>query len=239
MQGIQSSQTNVKRLSLKCPRQFDEMYDRQNQYNAVVNLTGSTDEADKFINRNTSSDLYLIKGQLIAYKDFIYKSQQEMTSLCLNSAPIWQVIRKGNWRHMGNSIRQYAGRNGKDLTVYTGTYGTLHVSHVNGTRVPFYLGTDRNGRSALPVPKFFWKIVYDRLMRRGIVFILINSYRDDTRVAEYEICSDVCDRTQSWFHGWDRFRVTLGYVYCCTVRDFLAKTGAVPEFREVVTDLLT
>lgn len=239
MQGIQNSQKNVKRSNFKCTQKFDEIYDRENQYIVLLNLSGSGDETHKYINRNASTDLYLTKGHLIAFKDFIYNSQQEVTLTCLNSAPIWQVIRKGNWRNMENSIRQYASRNGKDLTVYAGTYSMLHLWHINGTSVPVYLGTDRNGRNILPVPELFWKIVYDRLMRHGIVFLVINNHREDIYPKDYEVCTDVCNRTQSWFNGWDRYQVRLGYVYCCTVTEFLMKTNAIPEFREVVIDLLT
>lgn len=238
MQGVENSQKNVKRSNFKCTQKLDELYGRGNQHTALVNLTGSGDEADKYINRNTSSDLYLTKGHLIAFKDFVYNSQQEVTLLCFNSAPIWQVIRKGNWRNMENSIRQYASRKGKDLTVYAGAYGMLHLSHVNGTSVPVYLGTDTNGRNALPVPELFWKIVYDRLMRHGIAFLVINNHRQDTYPKEHEVCTDVCNRTESWFNGWHRHQISLGYVYCCTVTEFLVKTNAIPEFREVVIDLL-
>jgi hypothetical protein len=246
MQGIENSQKSVKRPSFKCTpyfryqtEKFDEIYSRENQYTTLVNLVGSGDETDKFISRNTSSNLYLTKGQLIAFKDFVYSSQQEVTLLCLNSAPIWHVIRRGNWRNLKNSIRQYASRKGKDLTVYAGTYGVLHLRHVNGTSVPFYLGTDRNGRNVVPVPELFWKVVYDRLMRQGIVFLVINNHHDDIFPKYYEVCTDVCNRTQSWFNGWDRYQIRLGYVYCCTVTDFLVRTNTIPEFREVVIDLLT
>ncbi|XP_023721167.2 uncharacterized protein LOC111871958 [Cryptotermes secundus] len=238
MQGVENGQKNVKRSYFKCTQKLDEIYGRGNQHTALVNLTGSGDEADKYINRNTSSDLYLTKGHLIAFKDFVYNSQQEVTLLCLNSVPIWQVVRRGNWRNVESSIRQYASRHGKDLTVYAGTYGILHLPHVNGTSVPVYLGTDTNGRNVLPVPQLFWKIVYDRLMRHGIAFLVINNYREDTYPKEHEVCTDVCNRTESWFNGWDRQQISLGYVYCCTVTEFLVKTNAIPEFREVVIDLL-
>jgi hypothetical protein len=246
MQGIQNSQWNVKKSNFSCTSyfgyqtpKFDEIYGRKKQYTTLANLVGSINQTDKFMSQNTSSDLYLTKGHLVAFKDFLYNSQQHVTSFCLNTAPMWRVIRRGNWRSLESSIRQYASRKGKDLIVYAGTYGVLNLPHENGTNVPVYLGTDENGNNVVPVPKLFWKVVYDRLMRQGIVFLGINNHHTDLYPKEYEVCTDVCNRTESWFNGWNRYQIDLGYVYCCTVTDFLARTNAIPEFRNIVIDILT
>lgn len=246
MQGTDSTQMSVSRRKITCTPYFeyetskyDEFYSRENQCTALLKLLGSVNQAVKFISRNTSSDLYLTKGQLVAAKDFVYNSQQQVSLLCVNTAPMWQVIRKGNWRNLKNSIRQYASSKGKDLTVYVGTYGVLNLPHVNGTNVQIYLDVDRNGHNFVPVPELFWKLVYDRLTRQGIVFLGINNHQEDLYPKKYELCPDVCNRTQSWFSGWDRHQISLGYVYCCNVRDFLARTNIIPEFRENVIGLLT
>jgi hypothetical protein len=245
MQGTDSGQRSINRWNITCTsyfecdtRKFDDFYSREKQYSRLVELIGSVNQTLKFVSRNTSSDLYLTKGHLVAVKDFVYNSQQQVTLFCINTAPMWQIIRKGNWRRLENSIRQYASRNGKDLTVYTGTYGVLNLPNVNGSNVQIYLDVDRNGHNVVPVPRLFWKLVYDRLTREGIVFLGINNHHKDLYPKEYEICTDVCNTTQSWFTGWDRHQISLGYVYCCTVRDFLARTNVIPEFRDNVIGLL-
>lgn len=245
MQGILNSQSNVKRSNFSCTPyfgyhtpKFDEIYGRQNQFTTLVNLLGSVNQSSKFISQNTSSDLFLTKGHLIAFKDFVYSSQQRVTSFCLNTAPMWKAITRGNWRNLEASIRRYANRKGKDLTVYAGTYGVLKLPHENGTNVPVYLDTDKRGNNVVPVPQLFWKVLYDRLMRQGIVFLVINNHDIELRPKEYEVCTDVCNTTESWFDGWNRSQVTLGYVYCCVVADFLARTNAIPEFTNTVIDIL-
>lgn len=246
MQGTDSTQRSVSRRKITCTpyfeyetRKYDKLYNRENQYTTLLKLLGSVNQTVQFISRNRSSDLYLTKGQLVAAKDFVYNSQKQVTLFCINTAPMWQAIRKGNWRSLKNSIRQYASSKGKDLTVYTGTYGVLNLPHVNGSNVQIYLDVDRNGHNFFPVPKLFWKLLYDRLARQGIVFLGINNHQKDLYPKEYELCPDVCNRTISWFTGWDRHQISLGYVYCCNVRDFFARTNVIPEFRNNVIGLLT
>jgi DNA/RNA endonuclease G, NUC1 len=246
MQGTASIQRSVRRRKITCTPYFeyetgkyDELYSRESQYRTLLELLGSVDQTVKFISRNTSSDLFLTKGQLVAGKDFVYNSQKQVTLFCINTAPMWQVMRKGNWRSLENSIHQYASRKGKDLTVYTGTYGVLNLPHVNGSNVQIYLDIDRNGHNFLPVPELFWKLLYDRLTRQGIVFLGINNHQKGLYPKQYELCPDVSNRTQSWFTGWDRHQISLGHVYSCNVRDFLARTNVIPKFRENVIGLLT
>ncbi|XP_069688104.1 uncharacterized protein [Periplaneta americana] len=246
MQGVENSQKNVKRSTFNCTQyfgyqtqQFDEFYDRGNQYTKLLDLLGSVNQTERFFNRSIRSDLYLTRSYLVGFRDFIYYSQQQATSFCVNSVPIWQVIRKGNWRNLEIRIRQYANMKGKDLTVYSGTHGVLNLPDVNDTSVPIYLGIDENGKGVLPVPKLLWKLVYDRLMRKGIVFVGINNHDRGLNRTQYEVCSDVCNSTESWFNGWNRFKIELGYVYCCTVTEFLHVTNAIPEFRDTVIDILS
>ena len=246
MQGVENGQRNVKRPNFTCStffgnlsQNFEEIYSRRNQYQKFTQLLGSKNLTDKYLNRSLSSDLFLAKGHLVAFVDFVYYAQQQATAVCVNTAPMWQVLRKNNWRKLENSIREYASIKGKDLAIYSGTFDVLHLRNTQGQLVPLYLTTDSEGRNAVPVPELFWKIVYDRLMRQGIVFLLINNHDSALMRTQYEVCDDVCNRTESWFQNWDRQQVEMGYIYCCNVDEFLEATNAVPEFRDVVLDLLT
>lgn len=52
-----------------------------------------------------------------------------------------------------------------------------NLPHVYGSNVQIYLDIDRNGHNFVPVPELFWKLVYDRLTRQGIVFLGINNHQ--------------------------------------------------------------
>jgi hypothetical protein len=144
MQGTDSRQMSVRRRKITCnpyfeneTRKYDEFYSRETQYTTLLKLPGSVNQTVKFISRKTSSDLCVTKGQLVVAIDFVYNSQQQVTLFCINTAPMWQVIKKGNWRSLENSIRQYGSSKGRDLTVYTRTNGVLNLPHVTVSNVQF------------------------------------------------------------------------------------------------------
>ncbi|KAJ9599339.1 hypothetical protein L9F63_010160 [Diploptera punctata] len=246
MQGVENGQRNVKRQNFTCStffgnlsQNFEEIYNKRNQYQKLNQLLGSRNLTEKYLNMSASSDLFLAKGHLAAFIDFVYYSQQQATAICENTAPMWQALRKNNWRKLENMIRQYANENGIDLTIYSGTYNVLRLNNTAGEMVPIFLTIDTEGRNIVPVPQLFWKIVYDRLMRQGIVFVLINNHDSNLTPSHYEVCQDVCNRTDSWFQNLDRKQIQMGYIYCCNVNDFLEATNVVSEFREIVVGLLT
>jgi hypothetical protein len=117
--------------------------------------------------------------------------------------------------------------------VYTGTYGVATLPDVNGIETEFYLYVDsnnnnKNNKKAIPVPKFFWKAVYDPKSEKGVVFVRINNPYVPNPQGDYLICNDVCSKI-SWL-SWDQKNIKKGYCYCCEVDDFRSTVKFLPQF---------
>jgi hypothetical protein len=119
--------------------------------------------------------------------------------------------------------------------VYTGTYGVATLPNVNGIETELYLYVDRNNNKAIPVPKFYWKAVYDPKSQAGVVFVGINNPYVSDPQGDYLICTDVCSKI-SWVN-WDQKNIKKGYSYCCEVGDFRSTVKFLPQFP--VSGLLT
>jgi hypothetical protein len=55
--------------------------------------------------------------------------------------------------------------------VYTGTYDVATLPNVSGIETELCFYVDRNNNKAIPVPKSFWKAVYDPKRQAGFVFV--------------------------------------------------------------------
>jgi len=119
--------------------------------------------------------------------------------------------------------------------VYTGTYGVATLPNVNGNETELYLYVDSNNNKAIPVPKFYWKAVYDPKSQAGVVFVGVNNPYVSNPQADYFICTDVCSKI-SWVN-WDQKNIKRGYSYCCEVGDFNSTVKFLPQF--TVSRLLT
>jgi len=119
---------------------------------------------------------YLARGHLTPNADFATQDKRDATFFFINAAPQWQYFNggSGNWARLEKAIREYAQEGqGQTLHVITGTYGIS-----NDGSMDWYLDWQSKGGSnkKIPVPKFFWKIVYDG--NRGAAFVGSN---EDTR----------------------------------------------------------
>jgi hypothetical protein len=211
----------------------NNLYTQNTQRQTISGLLGSTQLADKFI--DPSTDYYLSRGHLSARADFVYGSQQRATFYFVNVSPQWQIFNAGNWERLESSVRAYADRNKLDLVVYTGTYGVATLPNVNETETELYLYVDSNNNKAIPVPKLFWKAVYDPKSQAGVVFVGINNPHIYEPKGDYLICTDVCSEI-SWVN-WDQQNTKRGYSYCCEVGDFNSTVNTLPQF--TVSGLLT
>jgi hypothetical protein len=212
---------------------LDTIYTKNTQRQTISGLLGTAQWADQLFDSTT--DYYLSRGHLSAMADFVYGSQQSATFHFVNVSPQWQTFNGGNWERLESSVRAYAIKTKLDLIVYTGTYGVATLPNVNGTETELYLYVDSNNNKRIPVPKLFWKAVYDPKSQAGVVFVGINNpYISDPK-ADYLICTDVCPEI-SWVN-WDQQNITAGYSYCCEVGDFNSTVQFLPEF--TVSGLLT
>jgi hypothetical protein len=211
----------------------DNLYTRNKQRETISRLLGSTELGDQFI--HATNDYFLARGHLSARADFVYGSQQNATFYFVNVAPQWQTFNGGNWEALESSVRAYADKNKLDLVVYTGTYGVATLPNINGNETELFLYVDDNNNKAIPVPKFYWKAVYDPKSQAGVVFVGINNPYVSDPQGDYLICTDVCSRI-SWVE-WDQKNIKKGYTYCCEVDEFRSKVKTLPQFP--VSGLLT
>lgn len=211
----------------------DTLYTRVTQRQTISAILGSTQLGDKYIAE--SSDYYLARGHHTAKADFVYGSQHRATFHFVNVSPQWQTFNGANWNSLEMSVRTYADKNKLTLDVYTGTYGVATLPNVHGIETELYLYVDDNDNKALPVPKLFWKAVYDPETQAGIVFVGINNPYISNPQGDYLICDDVCSKI-SWLQ-WDQKNIGKGYSYCCHVDDFRSTVSSLPEFK--VSGLLT
>jgi hypothetical protein len=209
------------------------LYTQITQRETISGLLGSTLLGDQYIDPTT--DYYLARGHLSAKADYVYGSQHRATFHFVNVAPQWQTFNGGNWEALESSVRAYADKKKLDLVVYTGTYGVATLPNVNGIETELYLYVDSNNNKAIPVPKFYWKAVYDPKSQAGVVFVGINNPYVVNPQEDYLICNDVCSNI-TWVN-WDQKNIKKGYSYCCKVDDFRSKVKFLPQFP--VSRLLT
>ena len=204
----------------------DNLYARNSQQQTVSTILGSTELSKKYI--ADTSNLYLVRGHLSPRVDFVYGTQQRATFHYVNVAPQWQTFNAGNWDSIESSVRTYADKKKVSLDVYTGTYGILTFPDVNGSETELYLYADNNNNKGIPVPKLFWKAVYEPKTQAGVVFVGINNPYISGPQEDDLVCNDVCSQI-SWLK-WDQKNVTKGYVYCCDVNDFRSTVKTLPDF---------
>ena len=211
----------------------DTLYTRNTQRQTISTILGSTLLGDQYIDE--TSDYFMARGHYSAKADFVYGSQHRATFHYVNVSPQWQTFNGGNWETLESSVRTYADKKKHNLYVYTGTYGVATLPNVKGNETELYLYVDRNNNTAIPVPKFYWKVVYDPKSQAGVAFVGINNpYVSDPR-GDYIICNDVCSKL-SWLQ-WDQKDIKKGYSYCCEVNDFRSTVKFLPQF--TVSGLLT
>lgn len=209
----------------------DTLYTQARQRITINNLLGLPESSTQYIG---SGDFYLARGHLVAKADFLYGSQQRATFYFVNAAPQWQIFNGQNWNYLEQDVRSYASRNALDLTVYTGTYGVTTLPHATtGQDVELYLFVDGANRG-IPVPRLFWKILYEPISRAGIVFVGVNNPYV-LNPARDVICTNVCNQV-NWL-SWKATNATLGYGYCCSVADFRNTVTSFPNID--VVKLLT
>lgn len=189
---------------------------------------GSPEMSEELLQRSVQ---FLSRGHLVAKADFIYGPQQKSTFWFLNVAPQWQTFNAGNWQSLEVSVRKLAGQRQLELDVYTGTYGQMTVEDVYGMKQPVYLDPENQ---LLPVPKYFWKIVYDPLRKQGVALVGLNDPFVKSIKKSLKICKDITKQI-SWLN-WSPNNITAGISYACTVDALRKKVPTVPDL--LVTSVL-
>jgi hypothetical protein len=239
VQGVEKRQRNVPRQNYFRKSGFfkgltppvESVYNcKSGQYSILANLLGSEEAVDRYIDCSSRGGESLDKGHLAAYADFVYYAQQKASLHYVNTVPQWQSFNAGNWKILEERIRKYAETHNTDLVVYAGYHKVARLRDKNNKEHPIFLTKDPNNNDAIPVPDQMYRIVYDQDMRRGIVFLGINSVEINPNISKRMICQDVCEQAKSFFTGWNRMNSSKGYIYCCTLNDFLASSGLKTAF---------
>lgn len=117
-----------------------------------------------------------------------------------------------------------------DLTVVTGTYGIMELEDERKIPRKLYLNYQKN---VIPVPLYFWKVVYHPKTKQGISLITSNNpyLAKNTKLP---FCKDIC-----FDKGWANANITgefaiagKGLTVCCTYSELRKAVPHVP-FLEV------
>ncbi|GJQ77096.1 hypothetical protein Trydic_g23667 [Trypoxylus dichotomus] len=204
------------------------LYTRPRQRLTINALLGLPPSSYKYIAQ--TSNFFLARGHLTAKVDFLYGSQHRLTFYFVNAAPQWQISNQLNWYAMEQNVRDFASRRELDLIVYTGTYGATSLPHeITNEQIELYLYVNGD-RRGIPVPRLFWKLVYEPISKAGVVFVGVNNPYQ--LIPEKDIiCTDICDE-YDWL-TWNPTNITRGYSYCCSVEDFRRTVATLPEIEVV------
>lgn len=115
----------------------------------------------------------------------------------------------------------------------SGTYGVATLPDSQNVERDLFLHRNQKGQRFHPVPKFFWKIIYDMEEKTGEAIIVVNNPYLKEISAEYLLCEDICSGIK-WLN-MKRRTINKGYVYCCEMEQFLKSTGIENVFNERIT----
>ncbi|GAB0092064.1 uncharacterized protein DMENIID0001_070220 [Sergentomyia squamirostris] len=191
----------------------NRMYRRDVQRETFAEILGSQQIADDLI--HPTNDYFMARGHLAARADFIFRNHQRASFYFINAAPQWQTFNGGNWERIEDGVRQFVANRGIEVEVYTGIWGNLEKRDVNGNLQSLVLVNDSNN-PRIPVPKFYYKVVYEPRTTSAIVLIGVNNpYATRQEITnEYMICTDIGSRI-NWIN-WERERLSLGFSYALT-----------------------
>lgn len=199
-------------------KNVDRLYTRITQKETIGGILGESRIAELF---DDTRDIYLARGHLAAKADYIYGSQQRATFYFVNVAPQWQRFNGGNWERVESGIREFVAQRNIVAEMFTGTFGVLELKDVNGDYQSIYLSLDSNNNKQLPVPRLYYKVIFDTNTHRGIAIIGVNNPHvtpEEFASNRYTLCNDV-SHLINWI-GWNQSDVELGYTYACDVNEF-------------------
>ncbi|KAG6454133.1 hypothetical protein O3G_MSEX008518 [Manduca sexta] len=194
---------------------------------SVAQLVGTM--IDNYVTKTES----LSRGHLAAKTDFVFAFGERATFHYVNCAPQWTGFNGGNWNTLEVDLRNHVHSAGYDTIIYTGTLGVTQLFNQYGVRVDIYLDTDENNNPVIPVPQYYYKVVYEPCTQRGIAYVGINNpYYTPDEARELFFCQDLCRTLRSNFSWltWHPDNPSEGYTFCCSVPDFKKTVNHLPSF---------
>ncbi|XP_026317170.1 uncharacterized protein LOC113228164 isoform X2 [Hyposmocoma kahamanoa] len=171
---------------------------------------------------------FLTRGHLAPRADFSLRAQQRASFHYINTGPQWLRGNAGDWAALEDSVRSRAHRHNLTLTVYTGTHGVLSLPNAKNVSTPIYLAKDDNNNDIVPVPLYFFKVIYDPVGKTATAFIIINSpYINNKMISDMAFCNDVCEMNPNF--SWLRWRDDGAYSFCCTYKELAEEVELLPR----------
>ncbi|XP_049704173.2 uncharacterized protein LOC110382084 [Helicoverpa armigera] len=201
-------------------------------------------EIYKFNNQKTSLDAilghsmsghyltkkqFLSRGHLAANADYPTSALIRATFHYVNSAPQWQRGNAGDWAALEESLRRRVNALNTTVIVYTGTHGIMTLPNRSGHMKEVYLHIDENNNPDVPVPMYYYKLVYDPIRKLAAVFITINSsFYSDKVLNSLVFCQDICEHNREF--SWLKWRANDGtFSFCCDYKSFVEEVDYLPK----------
>ncbi|XP_050355779.1 uncharacterized protein LOC126776961 [Nymphalis io] len=203
----------------------NSIFSPKEQRQAIAQLVGN------LIDNYFTAEQLLSRGHLAAKTDFVYAFSERATFHYVNCAPQWTGFNGGNWNTLEVDLRNHIHVAGYDTIIYTGTYGIAQLLNSRNQTVDLYLYNDINNNPVIPVPLYYYKVVYEPSTKRGIAFVGINNpYYNLNEARELFFCKDICRNNNFRWLSWHPDSSSEGYTFCCTVPDFRNTIRHLPEF---------
>lgn len=205
----------------------EQLFSPPSQKSAVAQLVGTN--IDTYVTKSQ----FLARGHLAAKTDFVFAFGERATFHYVNCAPQWSGFNGGNWNTLEVDLRERIHTAGYSTVIFTGTFGVSQLLSDSGRKVDLYLYKDVNNNPVIPVPQYFYKVVYDPSSKCGVAFVGINNpYYTPTEAQEMFFCEDLCRNNNnfSWL-SWVPDSPNEGFTFCCTVPDFRMTVPHLPEFQ--------
>ncbi|XP_047344273.1 uncharacterized protein LOC124946901 [Vespa velutina] len=202
-------------------------YNFNEQLITLAKLLNSSEIAKSHL---TKSKQFLSRGHMTAKADFIYGALQSLTFWYINAAPQWMSFNAGNWEILESNVRNFATDRSLDLDVYTGVHGQMTLPNARGKQENIYLYVNGTTK-AVPVPKFYWKIIYDPRSQKGTAFVGLNDPFIKSITEDIYICSDISS-TIEWL-DWRPNDIKAGISYACTIDDLREAVPTIPKFKTI------
>ncbi|KAJ3656594.1 hypothetical protein Zmor_015662 [Zophobas morio] len=164
---------------------------------------------------------FLTKGSLSSQWEFLYTYQRDATFDLTNVAPQWNSVGSGNWGAIISGVQTFLelGGIGDEAKVISGTLKVATLTDSSGSDVELYL---LNGK--VPVPRWFWKLIYFPELHFGAIFFVYNNIYHEKSQVDAEFLAEICvnDVLLDVIAGWSLDDIkyddqTGGFAYACVL----------------------
>ncbi|XP_068625758.1 uncharacterized protein [Battus philenor] len=172
---------------------------------------------------------FLARGHLAARADFVLRAPQKASFHYINVNPQWMRGNGGDWAALEEALRRRVSRGGSSVNVITGTHGVSTLPDKFGHSRELYLHVDKNNNEVVPVPLYYYKLVYDPRNKTAVAFVSINSsYYNNTTIDKLTFCNDICQSDSNL--AWLSWRPNDGtHSFCCNYLEFVRTVHYLPR----------